>query len=423
MASVPPVRHPEVAAGLRMLLRSLPPVVRNVVFSSTLQRTGCLKCGIGPHHVYECPHLSREEAVDLEQKIFRRWVVLVGEELMLYGSSSSTTAYTEGAIARMASRKDLPRRPPRHMKNEATAAESSGHPDSPLLPLPIQRPPMSSSAAPVLPASPSRAQLSAIPQQPQGSMQGTPNEIAKPKPKPKPSSQQQMLSDKAPSNVFSVLSKRKETAAVSSAAAATSSAVSNVAISSSFSTPTNTRNVSKSSEHVDCVDHQSTEEWDDDNVILDNISKLAKQVTQVVGDLEMIKARMLGNRRSRPFTPGSSARPAKVAREAAVQDNGQVLDFQAGSTQEILAGLSTDVVAVESQDLQELDSQSEQGGDPQYDEWDLARYKRAKTVRARGLFWEKASKESKERMVQELLREEPMAAATVQARQMKWIPF
>ena len=99
------------------------------------------------------------------------------------------------------------------------------------------------------------------------------------------------------------------------------------------------------------------------------------------------------------------------------------MDFQAGSTQEILAELSTDVVAVESQDLQELDSQSEQGGDPQYDEWDLARYKRAKTVRARGLFWEKASKESKERMVQELLREEPMAAATVQARQMKWIPF
>ena len=81
-----------------MLLRSLPPVVRNVVFSSTLQRTGCLKCGIGPHHVYECQHLSREKAVDLEQKVFRRWAVLVGEELMLYGSSSSTAAYTDPAL-------------------------------------------------------------------------------------------------------------------------------------------------------------------------------------------------------------------------------------------------------------------------------------------------------------------------------------
>ena len=210
-----------------------------------------------------------------------------------------------------------------------------------------------------------------------------------------------------------------------SAAAAVPSAVSNVAMASSLFATSNLHEEKgkERAEHLNSDEPQCDEEWSDDNVILDNISKLAKQVTQVVGDLEMIKAKMLGSRRSRPFTPGSSARPTKVAREAAVQGNGQVLNFQEGSTQELLAGLSRGANAKESQDLRDLDSQSEQDGDPKYDEWDLQRYKRAKTVNARGLFWEKASKETKERMVQELLDDEPMAAATVQARQMKWIPF
>ena len=60
---------------------------------------------------------------------------------------------------------------------------------------------------------------------------------------------------------------------------------------------------------------------------------------------------------------------------------------------------------------------------PEYELWDLARYKRAKTVRARGHFWEKASVEVKRRMIDALLAEPAMSPATVQARQKGWIPF
>ena len=67
---------------------------------------------------------------------------------------------------------------------------------------------------------------------------------------------------------------------------------------------------------------------------MDNIPKLAKRVTQVVGDIEMSKARISGNRRSRPFTPNSSSRPAKVARESIAQEGGQLLDYQGNFTQE-----------------------------------------------------------------------------------------
>ena len=140
------VRFPQVASGLVSLIRSLPAAVRQVVTSSTLQRTGCLKCGIGPHQVFQGPFLSHDEAADLERVAYRRWTLLIGEELMMFGAGSSIAAYEESAKARMAARNDLPRRPPRYMTKEAAAAPqpdkqtSSAQQamaiDSPILPLP-----------------------------------------------------------------------------------------------------------------------------------------------------------------------------------------------------------------------------------------------------------------------------------------------
>ena len=69
----------------------------------------------------------------------------------------------------------------------------------------------------------------------------------------------------------------------------------------------------------------------------------------------------------------------------------------------------------DSSDVQEVPSQ--------YEVWDIARYKRAKTERARGHFWEKASEDAKGRMIQSLLTEPDMSPVTVQARKKGWIPF
>ena len=51
---------------------------RFVLFQSNLQMIVCLKCGVVPHHVYKYPHLSREEAGDLERQAYNRWAVLIG---------------------------------------------------------------------------------------------------------------------------------------------------------------------------------------------------------------------------------------------------------------------------------------------------------------------------------------------------------
>ena len=59
----------------------------------------------------------------------------------------------------------------------------------------------------------------------------------------------------------------------------------------------------------------------------------------------------------------------------------------------------------------------------QFESWDIVRYKRAKTEKARGKFWDKASLEAKQRMTQSLLAEPDMSPVTVQARKKGWIPF
>ena len=107
-----------------------------------------------------------------------------------------------------------------------------------------------------------------------------------------------------------------------------------------------------------------------------------------------------------------------MAREAGSVENGHALQFAGTPTQQILEGMSGDSTGSGDTDGSDVGE-----GSSQYELWDVARYKRAKTLRARGHFWENASAEAKQRMIDALLAEPTMAPATVQARQKGWIPF
>ena len=408
--------------------------------SSTLQRTGCLKCGIGPHHAFQCPHLSHEEAVDLESAAYRRWVVLIGEDLMMFGACSSIDAYEQSAKARMAARKDLPQRPPRYMKKNAVAAPLPDRHQLPtaqqamLIDSPILRTPSHNSVSLLPPAIPS---ILARVQQP---LSGSAS-ISKPSPKQSTFS---LLSTEKPNvtkprrtpsqaaddqDKFRLVGNGAKFATPQHAAKSAAQTVSTKFPETATSCPSAESSCYASNvpgEHIS-VDNleaafNSQESWDANNVRLDDaltaLSQLSQQVTRLTGDLEMMKARTIGDRRSRPFTPGSSDRSAKIAREASNAEGGQALQFADGSTQQILEGMSGDSTGSGEGDGSEVSEAS-----PEYELWDLARYKRAKTVRARGHFWEKASVEVKRRMIDALLAEPAMSPATVQARQKGWIPF
>ena len=401
------VRSPEVVSGLGVLFRSLPLDIREVLLQCNLQRTGCLRCGIGPHHVYQCPHLSHETASEMEQGAYRRWAILIGEELMLYGASSSASVYKESALARMAARHDLPKRPPRRMRGDTASAHPRAQHvrcDSPLLPTP------SNDLPPVRPADQGRPPA------------GRPLPIiplavseAKPMAPPKPAAKKVLDAEKNAPKV-TILKRGKETPE------SVKGKQTEVLDQGSPSSGASVQVIESIQSADDVVIVESAEEWSDNNVIMD-ISKLAKEVTRMVGDLEMLKARIVGSRRSRPFTPGSTDRPKKVARDSGNPASGHALDFSE-STQEILEKIQEGAVhGSESQDMRDLETQSDQESSQKYEDWSILRYKRAKTENARGLFWATASEEAKERMIQALLAEPPGSSCTVQARQKLWIPF
>ena len=460
------VRFPEVASGLASLIRSLPAAVRQVVTSSTLQRTGCLKCGIGPHQVFQCPFLSHNEAADLERAAYRRWTLLIGEELMMFGAGSSIAAYEEGAKARMAARNDLPRRPPRYMTKEAAAAPQPDRQtssaqkamviDSPILPLPSSSP--ISAVPPIVAAAASRPSSSYAP-------------FSQPLPKPATSNLRSMeISQNAPpSKQFQLLKRvqapngqassrlmhtpnlsskvqartmvmqadptaapahqpiRAGTSAESSNASAqrtirpACSAEGSSAVRSGSST-SSAVSAGQASAVVVSDDFDTQESWDANNERLDGaiaeLAQLSQHITRLTGDLEMMKAHTIGERRSRPFTPGSSERPAKIQRDLSNAEHGQALEFAGDSTQQILEG-----IAGERSDGADDDGSDAAETTGQFESWDIARYKRAKTEKARGKFWDKASLEAKQRMTQSLLAEPDMSPVTVQARKKGWIPF
>ena len=168
-------------------------------------------------------------------------------------------------------------------------------------------------------------------------------------------------------------------------------------------------------------DFETSERWESDNIHLD-FSKLATQVKRLVGDMEMLQSCLVGDRRSRPFTPGSSDRPAKVPRDTRSREPAQPLQFDGISSRDILEGLAEEGDEG-SQDVQEVSGEQVVAMHFNYEEWDVSRYKRAKTEKARGLFWASASDEAKRKMTDALLHEPAGAAVTVQAREKLWIPF
>ena len=108
--------YPEAAFGLRALFRGLPGVVRRVIFTCNLLRTGCIRCGVGPHSVYDCPFVDALEANQMSLRLYKQWSTIIGEELMIFGVASSSANYMDAAISRISARSDLPRRRPRRMK-------------------------------------------------------------------------------------------------------------------------------------------------------------------------------------------------------------------------------------------------------------------------------------------------------------------
>ena len=80
-------RYPEACGCLRRLLRGLPSAVYHVVASTNLQRSGCVQCGIGQHSTYDCPFLEKEVAGRKAEALYRRWIALVAEELLIFSRS------------------------------------------------------------------------------------------------------------------------------------------------------------------------------------------------------------------------------------------------------------------------------------------------------------------------------------------------
>ena len=130
-------RAPEAANFLRRLLRGLPHAVREVVMSTHLQRSGCAHCGVGPHSTHDCPLLGKDEAEEKAAALYGRWINLVGEELVIFSRSVTTSAYIEAAQIRFANRSDLPRRPPRRMKHNMGTGQQQQI-QEPLLPTPME---------------------------------------------------------------------------------------------------------------------------------------------------------------------------------------------------------------------------------------------------------------------------------------------
>ena len=351
----------------------------------------------------------------------------------------------------MASRNGLPRRAPRYMRNIVSAAPATCVPnqdipvagrqssvlDSPILPTPSLAPPPPPAFA---------AKAAAAPVQPSRGRE------RHDKPLPKQAAQQQTPQIRAPlpqaMQSLTLLRKDKDKEPQKSPKSDPPSQPRQFhqATPKNASIAKQTGNASSSSSSDVTGDFETKESWEADNIAMD-ITRLSQQVTKMVGDLEMLRAHVVGDRRSRPFTPGSSDRPSIVPRESRDQGGVHHLESQGLTSQDLLVSLNevTDgsaaspkvregKAAQEEQAVQEGQEGQEEQEEPEvqeehipknvnYEEWDVSRYKRAKTEHARGLFWTHASSVAKEKMVQALLAEPNGSQATVQARQKLWIPF
>ena len=215
--------------------------------------------------------------------------------------------------------------------------------------------------------------------------------------------------------------------------------------------------ISQDLAHLDADNH-----WEDDNTHLDD-EALLMSLSRVQRDVEMIQAKLLGNRRSRQFTPGSAS-PNRSKFLCVDQSPPHMLDFSAVATgtssnnpiipdsakasssssapsaaappptamQSAVAASAVPPdappaagVAEPPADASLRSTSASQLPMPtdEYDSWNAERYIQARQFSARERFWQTASLETKARMVRELYAQEAGTPATIQARENGWIPM
>ena len=141
------------------------------------------------------------------------------------------------------------------------------------------------------------------------------------------------------------------------------------------------------------------DDWDVNRVAMDSHGRTA-------GDLAMAQAKLSGFRRGRSASPNGSPNPTKFIR---ISDDGPDDNEQQIAESHV------------SQDLAELPSQLP----PRkidYETWDLKHYQHAVTMEARRRFWSFASDATKQKLTNELLQLSPSSNTQKQARAMGWLP-
>ena len=441
---------PEAVAGLRRLLGGLPLSIRSVVLRFNWQRSGCISCRRSDHSIYDCPYVAHERTEDIARDAFQRWCGLVGEELLLFASTSSASIYITASEERV----KLRARPPFHFRRADNATgnrpqhqvgNSSAHNSEPKqVPQPVDRnylqgiAPMAAkqSAANVRQRNapkPSAPQLL----QREGTANGKPNapkpsagqslqravdgKPSTPKPSANPPLQRQDVPIlplptllpiskgllptppktsklNQPKPVLFIGSKPAKSTAALAAGSSSSSAASPPMAASVVDVATKTP--------VNCKDAvleadwrvSAEDDWDVNRVAMDSHGRTA-------GDLAMAQAKLCGCRRGRPSSPNGSPNPAKFI---------CISDEQPEDGEQQFTGSQP------SQDLADLSSQPS-SRKIDYETWDLKRYQHAITVDARRRFWTFASEVRKRKLTAELLQLSPSSNTQKQAQTMGWL--
>ena len=380
---------PEAAHFLHRLLRGLPCAVREVVKSTHLQRNGCVLCGLGPHSTHDCPFLDKEEAEKKAAALFRRWLSLVGEELLLFSRSSSTAAYVEAAHIRFANRTDLPKRPPRRMRCDNPSGNRQAV-QEPLLPTPVLNEP------------------------PKQLLRQT----VKAKPQPAPT----MARSKGPDCLSDTVNARNPAivkAAIAPPKPKAKSPPHNAVPHPVTSQTSNSTAVVSQDLNALCSPHMEDSDARD-AAILCSMAKLSR-------DVEMLQASLLGNRRGREFTPGSAdrGRPDKFIRVEETPT--RLLDFSTAASAAVTSSSAlqseSTSSAVSASAPASSSSPVSQSLGSEYEGWDIERYVQARQFTARFRFWQHASAAAKEKMVRALYDQPSGSPATIQARENGWIPL
>ena len=388
------VRLPEACSCLRRLLRGLPSAVFEIVTSTNLQRSGCVRCGIGDHSTYDCPLLDKEVAESKAGALYRRWVALIAEELLIFSRCATTGAYIDTARTRVANRSDLPPRPPRRIKRPVST-DTNGIIAGPKQPAAVLEPLLPTPAIAEFPL----------------------RQVVNPKPQPihppAPYGRQGQ-----PPAIVGVANRNNAKVPIAPPKA------------KAKSPPRNTGRQGGSSDHLpkhppvqqvdgslpvvsqDLNDLPSQNQWEDDNTHMDDVALLCS-IAKLSRDVEMLQASLVGNRRGREFTPGSAERerPDKFIRIEETPARPLVFSPTAAAASSSSTSSSNEIASQPPRDPNE-----------EYDNWDVERYVQARHFSARQRFWQQASVAAKEKMVRELYNQPAGTPATIQARENGWIP-